>query len=315
MKKVMMLFIYAGLFLLVMSLAVYMAARNGLKELNEQAREEIGGLYLDTEYGTLSYTREGSVNSSAVILVHGFSTPKFVWDQITPSLVAKGYQVITFDHLGRGFSDRPARPYNAELYQSELAGLIAKLELKTPLTLVGYSMGGANVVDYAASHPEQIQQLILIAPAGYMDDPDSSALAAKPIIGEWLATVFGNQYAGTAIQSEIEEGLAPKDMYEKFQKQASFKGYTEALLSTLRHYPMHDLAHRYKIVGKAGIPVSAIWGTADEVVPYSGAAEMAADVPQLKIEAIEDGNHNIAYAQAQLVANKILVALQEHKDE
>ena len=63
----MMLFIYAGLFLLVMSLAVYMAARNGLKELNEQAREEIGGLYLDTEYGTLSYTREGSVNSSAVI--------------------------------------------------------------------------------------------------------------------------------------------------------------------------------------------------------------------------------------------------------
>ena len=191
MKKVMMLFIYAGLFLLVMSLAVYMAARNGLKELNEQAREEIGGLYLDTEYGTLSYTREGSVNSSAVILVHGFSTPKFVWDQITPSLVAKGYQVITFDHLGRGFSDRPAGPYNAELYQSELAGLIAKLELKTPLTLVGYSMGGANVVDYAASHPEQIQQLILIAPAGYMDDPDSSALAAKPIIGEWLATVFG----------------------------------------------------------------------------------------------------------------------------
>ena len=315
MKKVMMLFIYAGLFLLVMSLAVYMAARNGLKELNEQAREEIGGLYLDTEYGTLSYTREGSINSPAVILVHGFSTPKFVWDQITPSLVAKGYQVITFDHLGRGFSDRPAGPYNAELYQSELAGVIANLELKTPLTLVGYSMGGANVVDYAASHPEQIQQLILIAPAGYMDDPDSSALAAKPIIGEWLATVFGNQYAGTAIQSEIEEGLAPKDMYEKFQKQASFKGYTEALLSTLRHYPMHDLAHRYKIVGKAGIPVSAIWGTADEVVPYSGAAEMAADVPQLKIEAIEDGNHNIAYAQAQLVANKILVALQEHKDE
>ena len=315
MKKVMMLFIYAGLFLLVMSLAVFMATRNGLKELSEQAREEIGGLYLDTEYGTLSYTREGSVNSSAVILVHGFSTPKFVWDQITPSLVAKGYQVITFDHLGRGFSDRPAGPYNAELYQSELAGLIAKLELKTPLTLVGYSMGGANVVDYAASHPEQIQQLILIAPAGYMDDPDSSALAAKPIIGEWLATVFGNQYAGTAIQSEIEEGLAPKDMYEKFQKQASFKGYTEALLSTLRHYPMHDLAHRYKIVGKAGIPVLAIWGTADEVVPYSGAAEMAADVPQLKIEAIEDGNHNIAYAQAQLVANKILVALQEHKDE
>jgi pimeloyl-ACP methyl ester carboxylesterase len=315
MKKVITGLLYTGLFLVALALAAYFIALNGLKELDQKARDNLGGLYLQTKQGMLSYTREGPINAPAIILVHGFSTPKFVWDQITPSLVAKGYQVITFDHLGRGFSDRPAGPYNAELYQSELAGLIAKLELKTPLTLVGYSMGGANVVDYAASHPEQIQQLILIAPAGYMDDPDSSALAAKPIIGEWLATVFGNQYAGTAIQSEIEEGLAPKDMYEKFQKQASFKGYTEALLSTLRHYPMHDLAHRYKIVGKAGIPVLAIWGTADEVVPYSGAAEMAADVPQLKLEAIEDGNHNIAYAQAQLVANKILGALQGRKGD
>ena len=315
MKKVITGLLYTGLFVVALTLAAYFMALNSLNELDQKARDNLGGLYLQTKQGTLSYTLEGPVNAPAVVLVHGFSTPKFVWDQITPSLVAKGYQVITFDHLGRGFSDRPAGPYNAELYQSELAGLIAKLELKTPLTLVGYSMGGANVVDYAASHPEQIQQLILIAPAGYMDDPDSSALATKPIIGEWLATVFGNQYAGTAIQSEIEEGLAPKDMYEKFQKQAAFKGYTEALLSTRRHYPMHDLAHRYKIVGKAGIPVLAIWGTADEVVPYSGAAEMAADVPQLKIEAIEDGNHNIAYAQAQLVANKILAALQGRKGD
>jgi len=76
MQKVLRVFFYSGLFLLVISLGVYLEALSGLKELNEQAREEIGGLYLDTEYGTLSYTREGSVNSSAVILVHGFSTPK-----------------------------------------------------------------------------------------------------------------------------------------------------------------------------------------------------------------------------------------------
>lgn len=315
MKKVITGLLYTGLFLVALALAAYFIALNGLKELDQKARDNLGGLYLQTKQGMLSYTREGPINAPPIILVHGFSTPKFVWEQITPSLVKEGYQVITFDHLGRGFSDRPAGPYNADLYQSEISDLITGLALETPLTLVGYSMGGANVIDYAAVYPEQIKQLILIAPAGYMGDPGSAAWVAKPVIGEWLATVFGNQYAGDAIKSEIVKGLAPKDMYTKFQKQAAFKGYTEALLSTRRHYPMHDLAHRYKIVGKAGIPVSAIWGTADEVVPYSGAAEMAADVPQLKIEAIEDGNHNIAYAQAQLVANKILVALQEHKDE
>ena len=315
MKKVITGLLYTGLFVVALTLAAYFMALNGLNELDQKARDNLGGLYLQTKQGTLSYTREGPINAPAVVLVHGFSTPKFVWEQITPSLVKEGYQVITFDHLGRGFSDRPTGPYNADLYQSEISALITGLALETPLTLVGYSMGGANVIDYAAVHPEQIKQLILIAPAGYMGDPGSAAWVAKPVIGEWFATVFGNQYAGDAIESEIAKGLAPKAMYEKFKAQAAFKGYTGALLSTLRHYPMHDLSHRYKIVGEAGIPVSAIWGTADQVVPYSGASAMAADVPQLRIEPIEGGNHNIAYAQAKLVANKILAALQEHKDE
>jgi pimeloyl-ACP methyl ester carboxylesterase len=148
-----------------------------------------------------------------------------------------------------------------------------------------------------------------------MGDPGSAAWIAKSVIGEWLTTVFGNQYAGDTIESEIVKGLAPKAMYEKFKAQAAFKGYTDALLSTLRHYPMYDLSHHYKIVGEADIPVSIIWGTADQVVPYSGANAMAANVPQLRIEPIESGNHNIAYAQTKLVANKILAALHEHKDE
>ena len=168
MKKVITGLLYTGLFLFALALAAYFMALNGLKELDQKARDNLGGLYLHTKQGTLSYTREGPINAPAIILVHGFSTPKFVWEQITPSLVKEGYQVITFDHLGRGFSDRPAGPYNADLYQSEISDLIKGLALETPLTLVGYSMGGANVIDYAAVYPEQIKQLILIAPAGYM---------------------------------------------------------------------------------------------------------------------------------------------------
>ena len=194
MKKVITGLLYTGLFLVALALAAYFIALNGLKELDQKARDNLGGLYLQTKQGMLSYTREGPINAPPIILVHGFSTPKFVWEQITPSLVKEGYQVITFDHLGRGFSDRPAGPYNADLYQSEISDLITGLALETPLTLVGYSMGGANVIDYAAVYPEQIKQLILIAPAGYMGDPGSAAWVAKSVIGEWLATVFGNQY-------------------------------------------------------------------------------------------------------------------------
>lgn len=288
----------------------YLYINNQLKILDASAQSELGGLYLRTKEGVLSYTRDGSKSAPVVILVHGFSTPKFVWDQITPLLMAANYQVISFDHLGRGFSDRPVGPYDAALYRSELDGLIDGLNLTTPLSLVGYSMGGGNIVDYAASRPERVNNLVLIAPAGYSKPPSSLNIMKLPLIGDWLALMMARGYVGEAIKSEVESGLAPSDMLYKFNQQAAYAGYSEALLSTLRHYPMHDLGERYKIVGETNIPVTVIWGTDDESVPFSGLHSMVLDVPQLQAVMVKNGKHNITYTEADLVAEKILMGLQ-----
>ena len=300
---------WTAFLLLIIAAAAYVFARVGLKELDGDARDKLGGLYLQTEQGVLSYTREGNSGAPAIILVHGFSTPKFVWEQVTPYLLEAGYQVITYDHFGRGFSDRPEVPYDSALYQGELASLITGLELVTPLTLVGYSMGGANVVDYSASNPEEIKQLVLIAPAGYMPDAGSRSVLTAPLLGEWLFTLIGRQYAYAGIEAEVSAGRAPDDMLPKFEEQAIYKGYTDAMLSTLRNYPMDDLSERYQVLGTTDIPVTAIWGTADEIVPYDGAALMAEDLPQLKLITIEDANHNMTFGQASVVTEALLAAL------
>ena len=277
--------------------------------LDRAEQDALGGLYLDTEQGRLSYTRDGNEDAPAVILVHGFSTPKFVWNQVTPELVNAGFQVITFDHLGRGYSDRPQGPYDSNLYRQELLDVIKGLELQAPVSLVGYSMGGANVIDFTAEYPDQVKQLILIAPAGYMGNSGSLSALAKPIIGDYIATVFGKKYAVKSIREEVSSGAAPAEMLPLFEQQASYRGYTNALLSTLRHYPMGEMSERYQVVGQANIPVHAIWGTADQVVPYCGLAEMAEDVPQLTSTTLDEGNHNITYARAQEVTQAILSAL------
>jgi pimeloyl-ACP methyl ester carboxylesterase len=309
MKRLLVFLKWSGLLLLVLVVSSYVIARSGLKDLDQKARAELGGDYIGIAGGVLSYTRQGPIEAPVVILVHGFSTPKFVWEQVTPTLLAAGYQVVTYDHLGRGFSDRPDGPYDAALYRGELSGLIAGLELATPVTLVGYSMGGANVVDFAAANLSLVKQLVLIAPAGYLPDVDSASLLNAPIIGEWLSAVFGKQFALSMIRREVEAGLAPADMLVKFEQQAGYDGYTQALLSTLRHFPLADLADRYRIVGGAGIPVTAIWGTDDQIVPFSGAALMQQDVSQLKLVPLEGGNHNMTYVRASEVAAELVAAL------
>ena len=300
---------YGVLLLLLAAAVAYGVARHGIETLDQDARNALGGLYLQTDIGVLSYTRQGEADQPTVILVHGFSTPKFVWEQVIPHLLEAGYQVISYDHFGRGFSDRPTGPYNSALYQAELSSLIQELNLSTPVSLVGYSMGGANVVDYAASNPGQIDQLVLIAPAGYMGNSNFASILSAPVLGEWFTTVLGKQFAYAGIKAEVDAGRAPADMLRKFEAQAIYDGYTNALLSTLRHYPMTDMAHRYRQLAATDIPVTAIWGTADKVVPYEGAALMAQDLVRLKLITIDGGNHNITFGQSLVVANALIQAL------
>ena len=51
-----------------------------------------------------------------VVLVHGFSSPQFVWDGIAELLVDAGYSVLAYDHFGRGYSERPRIKYDHNLY-------------------------------------------------------------------------------------------------------------------------------------------------------------------------------------------------------
>ena len=41
-----------------------------------------------------------------MVLVHGYSTPYFIYEKVFARLVELGYKVIRYDLYGRGFSDR-----------------------------------------------------------------------------------------------------------------------------------------------------------------------------------------------------------------
>lgn len=256
--------------LLVLMYASFTTSRIGQKALNQKERATLGGNYLQTDQGTLAYTRAGPEDAPVLVLIHGFSTPKFVWDQLLPTLLGAGYQVITYDHLGRGFSDRPPGPYDLGLFRGELAALITGLQLSTPLSLVGYSMGGAIAVDFSATYPEQVARLVLVAPAGYLPQSNARSMLHIPLLGEWLTQMYVIPSIRGEIGEDVIAGRAPPDMLDHFDRQANYAGYARALLSTL----------------------------------------LQQDVPQAQLRTVKDGRHNITYVQPALVAGHILAALQ-----
>jgi pimeloyl-ACP methyl ester carboxylesterase len=295
--------------LILVMLGTYFYFQFNLKTLTPEERAKFPGEYIQLEDGVISYYWKGPENGDIVVLVHGLSTPKFVWDGNVDALVAAGKRVLVYDHLGRGFSDRPDIVYDGDLYTRELSNLLSALQVTQPVNLVGYSMGGGNVVGFAARYPKKVKKLILIAPAGYVPSYEGlAALIFAPGLGEWLMAMVGKKEMLADIVEAVEAGKARPDMIEKFEEQFQYRGYLDSILSTMRNYPMYDLSEDYEKVGRSRIPTFAIWGTDDQVVPYSTSENVKKAIPHISIFPIEGAGHSVTYAETEKV-NKILLKL------
>lgn len=312
MKRVLIIVVSLVVLIIIGMVASYAVSIGRLEKLTDEVRRNLPGQFIRLTDGTISYYWKGPADGEIVVLVHGLSTPKFVWDGNVDALADAGYRVLAFDHFGRGYSDRPDTTYDADFYDRELTELLDKLGVQSKVDMVGYSMGGGIATGFTARHPERINKLILIAPAGFV--PKYSGLASLvlvPGLGDWLMTMLGKKVMLQSIRREVAGKSARPDMIEKFEKQFKYRGYLPAILSTMRHYPMYDLSADYEAVGRSRIPVWAIWGTKDDIVPFAGTKKVRQAVPQVRILPVEGAGHTVTFARAETVNRLLLGILRE----
>ncbi len=92
--------------------------RGETRDLDESTRAGAGGSFIRLSDGCTHYELGGPENGEAVVLVHGFSVPYFIWDPTFQALTSSGFRVLRFDLYGRGFSDRPRLEYALDLFVS-----------------------------------------------------------------------------------------------------------------------------------------------------------------------------------------------------
>ena len=251
-------------------------------------------------------------NGESIVLVHGFSTPSFVWGGLIDNFCNAGFKVLVYDHFGRGFSERPSTNYDKELYVRSLKELIDDQEIESKVHLIGYSMGGPIVGYFAEKYPKLTKSMSLIAPAGFQQAMSGvNSWTIKPIIGEWFWHVFNNRIYGVGRMSETSYSDDPlsineKEFLENLNKQLLFKGFTESLLSTVRHFNLLDCRRMYKDVGNLNIPTFVAWGKIDGIVPYNSSKNLKECIPHSELLTIEEGTHDITYRQPTEVGSAII---------
>ncbi|MBW2391608.1 MAG: alpha/beta hydrolase [Deltaproteobacteria bacterium] len=245
----------------------YVHARNGLLPLDKEARARAPGSFVELSDGQVHYEWHGPADGSVTVMIHGFSTPSFVWAGLLPA--AQG--------------------------------------IEEPIDLVGYSMGGGIATYFTANHPERVRRLALIAPVGFPLNAGSAAqLIRLPLLGDWLTAVVGRSTVLSMMELPENQGKAIPDLAERYQVHMTYEGYLRALLSTMRHYPMAELEAEYKRIGSAGTPVLAIWGDLDSTVPPENAKQVVKAAPQTRVEMIIGGTHAITYSESEQVSAALI---------
>lgn len=102
--------------------------------------------------------------AQTVLLEAGGSDWSDIWALVHPA-VARSARACVYDRAGLGHSDPAAGPRTPIAIVEDLHALIAAAKLRTPLVLVGHSLGGFNVKLYAALYPQDVAGLVLIDPA------------------------------------------------------------------------------------------------------------------------------------------------------
>ncbi len=307
--------LFLVLVLIAAGIAAYWLAPNMEQKDIDQLRANLPGKSAKLSDGYTWYQWAGPPDGPPVVMVHGFSTPSFIWLKNVGALAKAGFHVLFYDLYGRGRSSRPDVAYDVDLFDRQLDELIKDQGIDKPVNLVGLSMGGAISTIYAAKRPDKVASLSLVDPAGYpVVVPFTGKLVRVPGLGEYLMTVIGD----TTLVQGAGKSLYNKDMVpemrQMFKDQMQYYGFKRAILRTLRDYDFSNQAWAFEAVGKTKIPVLLFWGEEDQVIPYDRSEKVRSAIPQTKFVSVAGAGHIPQYEKPDVV-NPALIAFIEEAEK
>ncbi|NLE98446.1 MAG: alpha/beta hydrolase [Propionibacterium sp.] len=225
------------------------------------------------------FTRSGSPNGRAFVLVHGIGMGHRVFRGVAEKLDPAG-AVYAVDLPGFGDSPEPAEALDMAGSGDFLAAFVASLP-EQDRTLVGHSMGAQVVVEALVRHPGVARRAVLIAPT-------VNARERTARMQSW------RMVQDLAIES-------PKVLVLGMIQYA--KAGPAWFLRKLRQMLDHRLED---VLPQLTVPTLVLRGEVDRVCPRRWAERVASLIPESTLREVEGRGHEAMIRSPQPVADMIV---------
>lgn len=242
-----------------------------------------------------------TIEREVILCIHGIKAYNTCFNRLIEDLLKAHpdrYVIIAYDQMGRGFSQPSTNnQYTEKEYLSQLTTLVDHLfddflpsrkvvVQSKKLTVIGHSMGGALSSIFAAQHPDLVERLILLSPAGIISSMSPfgfirgcKCLASKMKVNmqrpenqlkSWKADFF-HQLEDSSTSEYFKEVI--KESIDDLDLMYSSNGTAfESFWLTLTQFPLLNITSNYLTKLRSGqgrtspLPILLLWGRDDSSI-------------------------------------------------
>jgi pimeloyl-ACP methyl ester carboxylesterase len=253
--------------------------------------------FLDLHGDRIAY-RDAGKGTETVLLIHGMAGSSETWRAVIPQL-SKKYRVVAPDLLGHGQSAKPRGDYSLGAFAVWLRDLLDELGISRA-TIVGQSLGGGVAMQFVYQHPDYCQRLVLISSGGLGPDVGwtlrlLSAPGAEfilPVIAPRPVMTAGNKLRSWCSAAGIQSprGAEVWSAYSSLSDSETRHAFLRTLRSVV-DYRGQAVSALNRLHVASDLPIMAIWGDQDRIIPVDHAYAAQAARPESRLEVLKGVGH------------------------
>jgi alpha-beta hydrolase superfamily lysophospholipase len=210
---------------------------------------------------------------AVLVNLHGLGDHSGLYPSLAGYLPGQGVALYAFDMRGNGRSPgQRAYLSSWEEFRGDLQaflGRVRETEPELPLFLLGNSLGGLVVLDYAIHHPQRLAGVIAAAaPLGPLGVPKFLMALGRIMSRVWprFSLNVGMDLSGLARDPAVIEAVVADPL---FHRRGTARLSTEVTTAIQRVRAM---------AGRLSVPLLLLHGSEDRMVPPDGSRAFFADV-------------------------------------
>ena len=232
------------------------------------------------------YRDRGPRDAPVLVLLHGSNSSLFTWEPWSKAL-SDHFRVISVDLPGHGLTGAvPDHDYSEKGMATFVDEFVDKLGLQK-FALGGNSMGGGVAAYYAETHPDRLNDLILVDAGGMpVGRGDRIPLAFKLAGSPWARPLLLHITPRSLVTEGLNDAIVRKSvitdkMVDEYWDFARMEGTREATAE--RFSGSYDPDYIKDHIGAIKMPTLILWGEEDHLIPVAAAHAFNKAIPQSKL--------------------------------